>query len=427
MAPSFYDGNRMCMYEGSVATFSALSDNFHAVQTVFNGASSFPVVDGTVGPTLSPGGNGFSSPFTIGKLAGAFPLTGNIAEIRFDTSVWTTTDCANEYASQNTFWFKNAAYEGIVASRCRARASFDATNQYSNSRSAHIAAQAITALKIGFENPTGASATITASIEYPAGTFTQLKFLGSSSVTMVSGSPRLQCFSDYAAVSIPSGATFWVREFWHCTGGTYYNTWQNTFLGEATELSASSLTDKTMSGTIGNTGTPSGVSRPPVSIIGLTTKDSCAIFGDSIAVGIADTEDTSSSATGYNGVVGFLARSLDAAGVPFANYGVSATQAASQVPRLEMGKCSHMFSEFGINDFDLGSASAATLIASISAFTPFAAPFTKVYQTTVLPHTNSPNGWIAPQDQTAHNAAPQTPIGLHSTMRCVRERQASPD
>jgi lysophospholipase L1-like esterase len=404
-------GNGMTLFGGSVPTTPSLADNFHATQAVFNGASSFAVVDGLVNPAVNPGGGTLGSPFTIGQINNAFPLTGDISEIRFDASVWTTTDAANEYANQKAFWFSNPAYEGVVASRVRQRLSSDNTNLFANSRSAHIASQALTAIKVGFGNFANGSATITASVEFPAGTFTQLKFLGSTSVTLAGGAPRLECFTDYATVSIPAGSTFWIREFWNGSGGaagTNYNTWQNSFLGEATAMSATALSDQTMSGTITNSGSPSGVSRPPASIIGVTTKATAVVVGDSIAAGTADVEDNSNTATGFNDVVGYLNRSLNAFGVPFANYAISGTQGANQAPLLSMGKCSHLITDFGINDFDIGGASAATLIASLSAFTQYAGPNVKVFQTTITPHTTSTDAWMTVANQSSNNPTTDT-------------------
>lgn len=253
-----------------------------------------------------------------------------------------------------------------------------------------IATDALTKIKVLFESASGA--TITASIEYPAGTFTQLTFAGSASVTMGSG---VEAFSDYATVSIPNGATFWIREFFNGTAGGYvnYNTWQNAFLGEATQLSTTALTDLTMLGTITNSGTPSGVSRPPRMIVGVTANKSVVIAGDSIAYGQADTEDTSASATGYNGVVGFLARSLDAKSIAFASYAIAGTTAHGQGYTLAYGKCSHLISEFSINDFQFSADTAATCLSDIDSFTQYAGPSVKVYQTTTTPYSNSSDGW----------------------------------
>ncbi|MFT3731122.1 MAG: hypothetical protein QM780_06810 [Hyphomicrobium sp.] len=408
---SFNVGNTVSLYlGGSTPNTPCLADNFHSVQTVINGSSTFTVVDGLVGANVSPtGSTNFGSPFTIGKLNGALPMIGSIAEIRFDTSVWTSTDCTNEWNSHKAFFFSTSAYEGLVATRCRFRETSDTTNKYANSRSAHFANENLTQIKVGFRNDgiSGSAATISASVEYPAGTFTQLTFRGSTTIALTNGQ---ETFSDYITLSIPKGDLFWVREFWNgpSAGRIYYNTWQNSFLGEATEMSASSLTDKTMSGTISNSGSPSGVSRPPVCIVGVTTNKSIVLYGDSIANGVAETEDTSASATGYNNVYGFLKRAFDAQGFAFYTKTISGSQATGLVASLVAGKCSHLITQYGINDFDTGGKSPATLVSDLSGLTKYAHGRTKVLHVTVLPHTTSTDSWATVGNQSTNNATTDT-------------------
>ena len=156
-------------------------------------------------------------------------------------------------------------------------------------RSAHIATEDLTTIRIVFSNfynalkfgggPTsdtgrGAASTITASVEYPSGTFTQVKFDGSASGLIPNASVL---FSDYLTVKIPSGATFWVRLFTNNPAGIIFNPWQNTFLGEAIDVAASGLTDQTMGGTIRN---KIGWSTPPLAIVGMTKNASVIIVGE---------------------------------------------------------------------------------------------------------------------------------------------------
>jgi hypothetical protein len=324
-----------------------------------------------------------------------------VSEIRFDASAWSSADCAAETANQIEFWFANSpAHEGIVASRCRQRLTQESTNKYYNSRSAHIASEDLTAIKVAFESPAGT--TLTASVEYPAGTMTQLTFGGNTSAAIGARS----YFTDYATVSIPKGATFWIRQFENATSGGFirYNTWQNSFLGEAMELSVTVLTDKTMSGTIANSGSPLGNSAPPLAIVGVTKARSVMVIGDSIGQGTADTEDSSSSVTGFNGVVGFINRSLDSLGIPFANVCQPGTIISSFPPSIYHATCTHLISEFSLNDFD-GSESSATVIGALSNFGYYVAPATKFYQTTSTPHSLSSDGWVSLVNQSTNGTA----------------------
>src|ERR1039458_1619381 len=94
-------------------------------------------------------------------------------------------------------------YEGLVASRTRMLSSTPSVgNHQINFRSAHFAAETLSTIRIvssnfynagGFGgNPIadtgrGAATTITASVEYPAGTFTQIKFSGSATGSIPDG------------------------------------------------------------------------------------------------------------------------------------------------------------------------------------------------------------------------------------------------
>jgi len=106
---------------------------------------------------------------------------------------------------------------GLVATRCRMtqQTSGFASAMY---RSSHTSTDAITSLKLVFPNfqlgnpdtSNAAVMTITASIEFPAGTFTQVKFGGSASGTI----PDFGLVtSDFVNVSIPNATQFWVRFF----------------------------------------------------------------------------------------------------------------------------------------------------------------------------------------------------------------------
>lgn len=295
-------------------------------------------------------------------------------------------------------------YEGAVASRARSVGTADTTNKYLMARSAHVASEALTSIRVVFSNfypfgvdtGLGASADITASIEYPANTFTQLTFSTSTTGTI----PNIATlFSDFATVNIPSGDTFWVRTFWHNTAGTLYNQFQNTFLGEAVRLSATSIADQTMSGTITNSGS---YSHPPIAILGTTNRASVVIVGDSISAGVGDTEDSSNSATGFNGKIGMVARSLG--NIPFINLGcngqIAGAWAASSPARLPLiTKGSHMICEMGINDF-LGAGTSGGVLSDIQAIFALCRAGQKRYQTTINPFPTSSDSWVTLGNQT---------------------------
>src|SRR5216684_1459484 len=311
------------------------------------------------------------------------------------------------------------AYEGSIASRARIThvATLDTTNKYLMMRSAHIATEALTSIKLAFgvfttdggghDAGTGASSSITASVEYPAGTFSQILFSGSASGTIPDVS---SIFSDYTSVSIPSGATFWVRIFIHNTAGFYYNNWQNSFLGEAISLSPTVISDQTMSGTITNSGS---FSLPPIAVLGMTINPSVVIVGDSVGVGSPggnDNEDSSASVTCFNVKVGAIARSLG--NIPFINIAAGAQVAqgwlansAARAPLITKG--SHLICQMGINDLNGNSSTSVQLISYIQLIFGLAAAFQKKYQTTITPLATSTDAFATLVNQTVRACGPE--------------------
>lgn len=281
-------------------------------------------------------------------------------------------------------------YEGIVASRARMFIDNSSPgNKQTQCRSAHVASEDLTSIRVcfaGFSNGgnvggnitdtgIGAATTITAGIEYN-GTFVQLKFSGSNSGTIPDAGT---VWSDYATISIPAGSTFWVRNLRTNPNGIFFNGWQNSTLGEATEVAASGLTDKTLSGTITDSG--NGWSVPPLAIVGMTRNASVVIIGDSLSAGTGDSE-----AASHDGKIGVIARSLT---VPFVNIGRGsstasgwATQAAGANAVIQKG--SHLIMVLGSNDIN-GGQTSSQVIASIQSVAALARSGQKVYCCTMLP------------------------------------------
>lgn len=279
-------------------------------------------------------------------------------------------------------------YTGLLASRARMLfGSFGSGSSQSMSRSGHVATTNITFLKLVFQNwapgnpdtSIGANQSITASIEYPAGTFTQVKFGGIATGTNLDFGILV---SDLLTINIPSGATFWVRQW--TSGAIYYNSWNNSFFGEYWAGGAT-VTDQTMSGTL----TGSAVnSAPPLMILGPTTQPSALIVGDSISYGTNDTEDSSATINGYGGKVGTIARSLGS--VPFLNLGISGMQATTWIANsrgkkgsLALGG-SHLITELGVNDLTFGRTSAQ-LTSDLQSIWALGTGIQKIYQTTITP------------------------------------------
>jgi len=317
-----------------------------------------------------------------------------------------------------------SAYEGLVASRARMMTTNDTTNKQLMGRYGLISTEALTSIRFVFSNFTsnsgadagnGSASTITASIEYPAGIFTQLLFGGSTSGTMTSGGI---IFSDYISIVIPANTTFWSRQFITNSSGLVYCNWQNSFFGEATNGAVSGLSDQTMGGTITNS--LSSACSPPLAVLGTTVNPSVIIVGDSIGRGDGGNgEDTSNTVTGHNGKSGLITPSLGS--IPFLNLSwpsVTAqnwvTNAPSRKQLISQG--SHLISELGVNDLS-NSRTSAQIITDLQAIWAFALGGQKIYQTTITPHSSSTDAWATIGNQTALNQA--TRATLNQAIRAV--------
>lgn len=209
-------------------------------------------------------------------------------------------------------------YWGQVATKCYIPSGVSTTNKVARTRSHHVMRENVTALKLEFANwywarstvgpetNGGGNFTITASIEYPAGTFTQVTWAGATSKVIASGASAL---SDAINVTIPKGASFWVRTFVtavtaivFCEGNSGFQR-RDLANGEAYQYAASGLTDTTMGGTITDNGAATAPIYVPTAIIGQTRQPSVLIIGDSRDWGFTDTLDSS-------GDLGDIARSL---------------------------------------------------------------------------------------------------------------------
>lgn len=289
---------------------------------------------------------------------------------------------------------------GQVASRAYLSTLSSTVNKQIMTRTRHVALQDVNWLQVGFpnwladaENPVGGAATITAAIEYPVGTFTQLKFSGSASGTIPDQSFVL---TDRLPVSIPSGATFYVRSYYTNAAGICYNSKGcNTSAGEHCTFAASGVVDQTMGGTI--TDTSAGVGYGPCAILSAATVPSFAVIGDSRAVGINDTY--SGTATG----LGEITRSIGDS-YAYINVAIPSSTAATMAGagrssnKYKLAQyCTHVICQYGINDFS--SSTAATLEGNIQTLHSLLAgkPF---YVCTVAPKSSSTDSFATTTNQT---------------------------
>ncbi len=302
---------------------------------------------------------------------------------------------------------------GLVATRCGIYDTVFAGAFTAMQRFGTFAMDNITALKVvwpnwvGDETGGGNVSTITASIEYPAGTFTQLKFGGS-----VAGvaQPATNLYSDLTTIpgGIPSGAKFWVRFFRSDSANYYVNnaTLPNTSMGDALNLGG---TDQTMGGTVTNNA--NGIITP-AAIIGLTSKRSVAILGDSRQAGFHDDFQAA------NGGWGELGTAF-AAQYAYTDLGLSSHTAfqftGAHALRDDIVQwATDVVNAYGVNDLFLNHNTAAQVEALQTAIRGYY-PTKRYYLATLDPETTSTDSWATTTNQTSVNATDEAQRIIYNT------------
>ncbi|RWI35452.1 hypothetical protein [Mesorhizobium sp.] len=310
-------------------------------------------------------------------------------------------------------------YLGQVATKIRIPTSRSTTNKQANSRTHHFARDHITALKIelpnwywvrstaGPETNGGGNITYKASIEYPAGVFTQVTFSGATSAIVASGASVL---SDFVNVNIPKGASFWVRVYAVAATAIVFTDGNAGFPqrddanGEAYAYAASGVSDLTMGGTI--TSNIVGGADPifcPSAIVAQTRNPSVLIIGDSRDWGFNDLYDAS-------GDLGDLARSIGPAfgyiNVAGSGDKFSAFISVSAKRRALAQYCSHVVIGDAINALRSGGSgqnkTAAAVLAELQTVLGFF-PDKRCFTTTLGgPNTTSTDNWATVENQTVN-------------------------
>lgn len=378
------------------------------------------------GASNSSGFTAFPAGYRIGS-------TGTFDKLTWHTYLWSSTqkDAITAFRRQLKFDSEGVAifygdlksgfsvrlvkdnvtsYLGQVATQSRLQTYINTSAKQAMARSRHVAQDNISSLQLVFANwyqttaytngetGTGGVSTITASVEYPVGVFTLVKFGGLAQGTI----PELSnIVSDGINLStpIPAGAVFYVRSYCTNPAGLPWTKFGDKAKGEALIVGTSGIADLTMGGTVT---TNYGVTTYcPVAIIGQTTKSSLFIIGDSRAVGVKDWY------SGSEGALEEIARSL----APSLGYITAACAGsnlqgfiASNSLKLSLAKyTSHVICEYGINDlFASGRTASQVLADQQTVYNLF--PSKPVYQTTLPPESSSTDSWATVGNQTTLSA-----------------------
>ncbi len=277
--------------------------------------------------------------------------------------------------------------------------------------------------------------TVTAAIEYPAGTVTPLNFGGAASIVIPATGPANLTASDEATlvVPIPAGALYWVRTYVSVAAG---GRWPQNYLlqasggsslGEAADFSTG--VDRTAGAAIVNaaaTTTRRGYGPAAVKatgFVGVPVAKAFAAVGDSIVMGATDVYDA--AATGH-GNLGYFGKAC-AGRYPVINLGIAGTSAQNNLPASFTRRAAllgrigvtHIFCDWSVNDISAARTAAqlASDVAAIAAGFKTAVPGVRIVWSTLTPRTSSTDAWKTSANQTAFATPAGAFTGGASSMR----------
>lgn len=311
-------------------------------------------------------------------------------------------------------------YVGPVATRgffC------DATspNAQQMNESYHFARDEIVAIQVGWANcygsgglevGSGGPISIKASAIDASGNFAQLTFgsgsggaLGISAVGAVQGvNPNLGLiFSDMRPFNAVPGDLFRIRSYQTNNGNMLYNGSQGWLGFDKMAYGASGVPDLTMGGTITSTAPGATFVSPPICILGYTRKGTVYILLDSIAFegSPSDVVNDAFLDCGLARPFGPEMAYINGAIGSSTCQGMAAGGAGYTVRTALGNLCSHGFNNGGTND--LGGRTVTQLVADHSAIAA-KWPAMKMFAGTMLPRTNSTDGWTSLVNQSVITA-----------------------
>lgn len=261
----------------------------------------------------------------------------------------------------------------------------------------------------GFNNPEAplptASYTVTAAVEYPAGTFTPLTINGARSLTVVSS--ELVYSYDFLPISIPAGAAFYIKTFVQWSAGAF---WMcdlcASFLTTDWTIAGTGLSDNTLTTTTFLSNSINYGFGPSVYAAFALPQKSVGLIGDSIGAAAADTWDPTTGSRFYERAL----RNV----LPIINV-ARGSDSFVRYLQQNQGRCSlligyvdRLICQYGRNDISAGASLATVQAEAQSTWAPYLAAGIKVWQTTITPQTTSTDGWATTANQTVASSAAET-------------------
>lgn len=250
--------------------------------------------------------------------------------------------------------------------------------------------------------------TLTASVEYPIGTFTQITFSGSSTASVVSGEDVVGT----ATLNIPKGATFYVRSWQTNPAGIIYQGLSTPVRPGDLNRNNSTQVDQTMDAAFSTVST--GSIYGPTAIFGTTSVKSAFLLGDSLLYGSQDSGDATTD-------TGIFARAIGGS-YPYIQCGVSGDSAvkfvASNAKRLALAQyCDVVFCNYGTNDIWSNARRSDQVIADLITIRNLF-PSLRFYQATILPRgASSTDSWVTAAGQTITSTNNNHRVRLNNMIR----------
>lgn len=258
----------------------------------------------------------------------------------------------------------------------------------------------------GLEVAPGGTATVTASLEYPAGVC--------SPVTFPSGGviPNGGTITGTVTASVPNGADAWWRVHFSGLAGLIYFSGQDVANGEGLAFGVT-VPDQTVDCTPVISGT--GVMYPIAAASAQTMKPTVCITGDSIGFG------TNDGFTGTTSLLGAIERSIPTVG--FVNTSTPSNFAtgyiASHTGRnaiINASGCTTLIDQLGSNDILAGGKTAAQTVALKQTIWSYF-PGKWIAVPTLEPVANSTDNWMTLVNQTPVPLCPTEVVSFNNLIR----------
>lgn len=317
---------------------------------------------------------------------------------------------------------------GLVGTRPLMLSGFDSTKTALNARRYHYARKDIEndhvleisgfgvaalsgggfGIQNGAETGPGANMTVSASIEYPAGVFTQAKFGGLATGTVPNGG---LITSDPVPLSIPNGSKYYTRYHIECSAGILFYTTAGNGAGRDVpggdnfhSGTIGSLSDNTMGGSYTDD-VSTDRAYGAVALGGLTSQVSPYLLGDSRFAGLFDTpsDDMGVGSRAVGPLYGYI------------NGGVSSDRAVwfitSYLQRLTLIQkyCRSVILELGTNDIVAGGRTGSQALADRTTIRSILKDY-NLYDTTIEPRSSSSDNFTTVGSQTTNASNPDRNI-----------------